>query len=95
MPWLHTQCSAGHNETLGMLRDMSMQGLPRCLLPKCSPMSTGEALATLPTSSSDCIIFLMRACRLALTLPLAAILLAAVPSAPLLVPATVRWSLTV
>lgn len=31
-----------------------------------APMSTGAALATLPTSSSDCIIFLMRACRLEL-----------------------------
>lgn len=33
-------------------------------------MTTGDALATLPTSSSDCIIFLMRACSAALPLPL-------------------------
>lgn len=33
-----------------------------------APMRTGEALATLPTSSSDCIMRLMRACRLALAL---------------------------
>lgn len=44
------------------------QPLGRCSRLTTPPMSTGEALATLPTSSSDCIILLMRARSVALAL---------------------------
>lgn len=45
-----------------------MPGLPQNAFSRRLPMSTGEALATLPTSSSDCIMRFIRACRLALAL---------------------------
>ena len=71
---------AGHHHPQHKARPPRRAPPPRSARPARAPMSTGEALATLPTSSSDCIIFLMRACREALALiPLSAAAMGLVP----------------
>ena len=53
---------------LGQPRMMLACDNKQCRPRSAAPMSMGAALATLPTSSSDCIMRLMRDCRLALAL---------------------------